>query len=35
MLDTFGVGEGVKQIMTGAIVILVIVLASFRKKAHD
>jgi ribose transport system permease protein len=31
MLDTFGVGEGVKQIMTGAIVILVIILASFRK----
>jgi ribose transport system permease protein len=31
MLDTFGVGEGVKQIMTGLIVILVIVVASFRK----
>jgi ribose transport system permease protein len=31
MLNTFGVGEGVKQILTGAIVILVIVLASFRK----
>ena len=31
MLDTFGVGEGVKQIMTGVIVILVIVAASFRK----
>jgi ribose transport system permease protein len=31
MLNTFGVGEGVKQIMTGAIVILVIVVASFRR----
>lgn len=31
MLNTFGVGEGVKQILTGAIVILVIVVASFRK----
>jgi len=31
MLNTFGVGEGMKQILTGAIVILVIVLASFRK----
>jgi ribose transport system permease protein len=31
MLNTFSVGEGFKQILTGAIVILVIVLASFRK----
>jgi ribose transport system permease protein len=31
MLNTFGVGEGVKQILTGAIVILVIVVASFRR----
>lgn len=31
MLNTFGVGEGVKQILTGAIVILIIVVASFRR----
>lgn len=31
MLNTFGVAEGVKQILTGVIVILVIVLASFRR----
>ena len=30
MLNTFGFGEGVRQVMTGAIVILVIVAASFR-----
>ncbi len=35
MLNTFGVGEGVKQMLTGVIVILVIVAASFRKKARD
>ncbi len=31
MLNTFGVGAGMKQILTGAIVIVVIVVASFRK----
>lgn len=31
MLNTFGLGEGLKQILTGVIVILVIVLASFRR----
>jgi ribose transport system permease protein len=31
MLNTFGVGEGVRQVLTGAIVILVIVAASFRR----
>jgi ribose transport system permease protein len=33
MLDTFGVGEGVRQILTGLIVILVIVAASFRRSS--
>ena len=32
MLDTFGVGEGSSLISTGAIVILVIVVASFRRQ---
>jgi ribose transport system permease protein len=31
MLNTFGVGEGVRQVLTGLIVILVIVAASFRR----
>jgi ribose transport system permease protein len=31
MLNTFGVGEGVRQVLTGVIVILVIVVASFRR----
>jgi ribose transport system permease protein len=31
MLNTLGIGEGVRQVLTGAIVILVIVAASFRK----
>jgi ribose transport system permease protein len=31
MLNTFGIGEGVRQVLTGAIVILVIVVASFRR----
>lgn len=31
MLNTFGIGEGVRQVLTGAIVILVIVAASFRR----
>ena len=31
MLNTFGFGEGVRQVLTGAIVILVIVAASFRR----
>ena len=31
MLNTFGIGEGVRQVLTGVIVILVIVVASFRK----
>jgi ribose transport system permease protein len=31
MLNTFGIGEGVRQVLTGVIVILVIVAASFRK----
>jgi ribose transport system permease protein len=31
MLNTFGFGEGVRQVLTGAIVIVVIVAASFRK----
>lgn len=31
MLNTFGLGEGVRQVLTGAIVIVVIVAASFRK----
>jgi ribose transport system permease protein len=31
MLNTFGLGEGVRQVLTGALVILVIVAASFRK----
>ena len=31
MLNTFGIGEGVRQVLTGVIVILVIVAASFRR----
>ncbi|MET0773339.1 MAG: ABC transporter permease [Candidatus Limnocylindrales bacterium] len=31
MLNTFGIGEGVRQVLTGVIVILVIVVASFRR----
>ena len=31
MLNTFGIGEGVRQMLTGVIVILVILAASFRK----
>jgi ribose transport system permease protein len=31
MLNTFGIGEGVRQVLTGIIVILVIVAASFRR----
>ena len=33
MLNTFGVGEGVRQVLTGLIVILVIVAASFRRSS--
>jgi ribose transport system permease protein len=33
MLNTFGIGEGVRQVLTGVIVILVIVAASFRRAA--
>jgi ribose transport system permease protein len=31
MLNTFGIGEGVRQVLTGVIVILVIVASSFRR----
>jgi ribose transport system permease protein len=31
MLNTFGIGEGVRQVLTGIIVIVVIVVASFRR----
>jgi ribose transport system permease protein len=31
MLNSFGIGEGVRQVLTGVIVILVIVVASFRR----
>jgi ribose transport system permease protein len=31
MLNTFGIGEGVRQVLTGTIVIVVIVAASFRR----
>ena len=34
MLNTFGVGEGVRQVLTGVIVILVIVAASFRRPSE-
>jgi ribose transport system permease protein len=34
MLNTFGVGEGVRQVLTGLIVILVIVAASFRRTSE-
>ena len=34
MLNTFGVGEGVRQVLTGVIVILVIVAASFRRTSE-
>ena len=34
MLNTFGIGEGVRQVLTGVIVILVIVAASFRRTSE-
>jgi hypothetical protein len=34
MLNTFGFGEGVRQVLTGVIVILVIVVASSRRSSQ-